>query len=72
MKTSTLVAATIALGASLAPATAQSERIPDGTMRKSDQCAYSERNNWEGRLRVLFWMQRAPPCLPPLPRYGAD
>jgi hypothetical protein len=72
MMKSTIIAATIAFGAWLAPATAQSERIPDGTMRKSDQCSYSERSNWEGRLRVLFWMHRATPCLPPLQRHGAE
>jgi hypothetical protein len=72
MNKSTIVAATIAFMASSASATAQSERVPGGTMRKSDQCHYAERSNLEGRLRVLFWMQRAAPCQPPLQNYGVE
>jgi hypothetical protein len=72
MNKSTIIAATIALAASCASATAQSERVGGETMRKSDQCRYAERSNLEGRLRVLFWMQRAAPCQPPLQNYGVE
>jgi hypothetical protein len=73
MNKSTIVAATIAFLASLASATAQPERGVGETMTKAVQCFnYSERSKWEGRLRVLFWMQRASPCQPPLQRYGAE
>jgi hypothetical protein len=72
MNKSTIVAAMIAFGASSASATTQSEHVAGGMMRKFDQCRYSERSNWEGRLRVLFWMQRAAPCQPPLQKHGAE
>jgi hypothetical protein len=52
--------------------TARPERVAGEMMTKAAQCFNYSEYSLEGRLRVLFWMQRASPCPPSVQSIGAE